>query len=168
VVADAAIWKAFGTASSEVWLVGSGGLSFLWDGNSLTQHDTGIGSQLFTVHGNGQRYAAVGGAGTGVVVENDGTGWVNALNGASPYALTGVALLDGDSGWAVGQYGLVMARNSDGWSEVATGLEIQRDLHAVWVDPGGGVWAVGGVVIATPQIEGLLLHRGDTISAQGL
>ena len=143
-----------------MWLVGSDGLSFHWQGSALEQAETGVGSSLFTVHANSERFVAVGGLASGVVVENDGSGWSNARGGSASYGLTGVALDQEDGGWAVGQYGLVAERTPAGWAEVETGLDIQRDFHSVWLDPSGGVWAVGGVIASFPLVEGLLVHRG--------
>jgi hypothetical protein len=168
VVADAAIWKVFGTSADEVWLVGSDGVSFSWDGSALTQADTGVGSSLFTVHANAHRFAAVGGLASGIVVENDGSGWTNALSGSAPYGLTGVVLDDADGGFAVGQYGLVVERTAEGWDEVDTGLSIQRDFHGVWMDPSGGIWTVGGQTASFPLTEGILVHRGDPVSSEGI
>lgn len=168
VVADAAIWKIFGISADDVWLVGSDGVSFAWDGSALTQADTGVGSSLFTVHGNAQRFVAVGGLASGIIVENDGSGWTNALAGAASYGLTGVVLEGTEGGYAVGQYATVLSRSAEGWKEVDTGLSTQRDLHGVWVDPAGGVWAVGGQTASFPLVEGLLIHQGENVASEGL
>ena len=60
-------------------------------------------------------------------------------------------------------------RNIVGWfdgcgrgSSVGTGLSEQttRDFHATWVDPTGGIWAVGGNVVSDPLDQGILAHYG--------
>jgi hypothetical protein len=33
----------------------------------------------------------------------------------------------------------------------------------VWIDPLGGVWAVGGQVRVPPLVDGILVHRGDAV-----
>ncbi len=160
VVTDAAIWKVFGRDSDDVWLVGSDGVSFSWDGATLTQGDTGVGSSLFTVHANDARFVAVGGLATGVIVENDGSGWAAPAGAMPAYGVTGVVLDAGDGGVAVGQYGSIYERSAAGWDEVdIEELSIQRDFHAVWQDPAGGVWAVGGQTASFPLTEGLMIHR---------
>jgi hypothetical protein len=141
-------------------------VSFRWDGTRLAQEDTGVGSSLFTVHANAERYASVGGFGTGVIVENDGSGWTTALAAAS-YSLAGVFLDAGDGGVAVGQYGSVYLRDAAGWQQEDTGLEIRQDLHAVWLDPAGGIWSVGGDTISSLG-EGLMLHKGGSIVEGGI
>lgn len=168
VAADAAVWKMFGRASDDAWLVGSNGVSYRWDGTALAQGDTGVGSSLFTVHANAERYAAVGGLATGFIVENDGAGWASALPGDAQYGLAGVHLGAGDTGVAVGQYGSVYARSESGWEEVDHGLSLKGDLHAVWMDSSGGAWAVGGQTASYPLTHGTLIHKGDSIANGGL
>lgn len=167
VAADAAIWKVFGRSADDAWMVGSNGVSFRWDGAALSQAETGVGSSLFTVHANAKRFAAVGGLAGGFIVENDGSGWTDALPGGALYGLTGVCLGAGDEGHAVGQYGSVYSRDSSGWHEEDHGLDFKGDLHAVWLDPKGGVWASGGQTSSFPLTEGLLIHRGDPVAEGG-
>ncbi len=166
VVATAAIWKVFGRSADDVVLVGSNGVSFAWDGSALSPADTGVGSSLFTVHANSDRYAAVGGLASGAIVENDGGGW--QLASETPFGVAGVVLGAGETGCAVGQYGSVYMRTSGGWQEEDTGLDVQRDMHGVWLDPGGGVWAVGGQTSSFPLTEGVLIHKGDPITSEGI
>lgn len=165
-VADAAIWKVFGTSANDAWLVGSKGLSFHWDGTALAQQPTGVGSSIFTDHASGGRFAAAGGQASGFVLENDGSGWKKVLD--ATYGLTGVALGPNDTGYAVGAYASVYARDRSGWHEEDTGVAFQHDLHGVWIDPSGGVWAVGGRTASFPLVDGLMLHKGDAVAAGGL
>lgn len=166
--ANAAIWKIFGTSKNDAWLVGSGGVSFHWDGSKLTPGQTGVGSSLFTVHANGDRYVAVGGLVSGVIVENAGSGWTLAASDTIAYGLTGVFLGAGDAALAVGQYGSVYSRSANGWQEDVTGLSIQWDLHGAWMDPSGGLWAAGGQTASFPLTKGLLLHKGKPIVGGGI
>lgn len=155
-----AIWKAAGRACDDVWLVGTDGLVVHWDGASFASSRAG-GESLFTVHAGADRFAAVGGTGTGRLLENDGGDWVDVSpDDASP--LVGVCLTD-TGGVAVGQFGAVFERDGAGsgaaWSEVDTGLIVDQTMHSVWVDPGGGVWTVGGQVLSAPFVGGTMLHR---------
>ena len=36
-----------------------------------------------------------------------------------------------------------------------------ENLHAAWIDPMGGAWAVGGQFDDSPTTEGVLLYKGD-------
>lgn len=166
VVKDASLWKVFGRSSTDVWLVGAKGISFHWNGSTLEKAATGVGTSLFTVHANKQRFAAVGGDVSAIVVENDGSGWKSALAGGSA-GLTGVALTDGDGGYAVGQYASVYARDNKGWHEEDTKLSIRSDLHGVWIDPDGSVWAVGGQTSSFPLTDGVLIRRSVVEVASG-
>jgi hypothetical protein len=43
------------------------------------------------------------------------------------------------------------------WRDAFTAVAVQS-LHAVWLDPEGGVWAVGGNVLTTELDRGVALH----------
>jgi hypothetical protein len=163
----AAVWKIYGSAPNDAWLVGSNGVALHWDGAQLTRSDTGVGSSLFTVHGRGTHYAAVGGSVTGILVEFDGQ-WRDVTPEPTPFGLSGVCLGDGDSGIAVGAYGTILSRGASGWAEVGSRLSLEENLHSTWIDPAGGVWAVGGQTFSEPLTDGVILHRGTEISARGL
>lgn len=166
VAKDASMWKVFGRSATDVWIVGAKGVSFRWNGSTLEKTPTGVGTSLFTVHANKSRFVAVGGDVSGIIVENDGSGWKPALpNGTS--GLTGVALSDGDGGYAVGQYASVYARDSKGWHEEDTKLSLRNDLHGAWIAPDGSVWAVGGRTASFPLVEGVLIHKGVVEIASG-
>jgi hypothetical protein len=70
----------------------------------------------------------------------------------------GVAHRD-DWGYAVGLDGTVL-RYDDGWTEDSLDDQGPVDLHGVWIDPDGGVWAAGGQIVRPPFIDGALLYRG--------
>lgn len=157
----AAVWKVFGTSANDVWLVGSGSVSFQWNGTSLVAGDTGVGGSLFTVHGRGTRYAAVGGLGSGVIVEYDGASWRDVTPPSAVSGMSGVVLGEGEGGYAVGQFGSVFQRDATGWNEEPQALTAEN-LHAVWMDPTGGVWSVGGRTAAVPLVNGVMIYKGTT------
>jgi hypothetical protein len=166
VTAGAAIWKIFGTSSNDAWLVGSNGVSLHWDGNSLSPGDTGVGSSLFTVHAADGRYTAVGGLASGIIVEYEGFDpdmrWLDMTPEPLPNALSGVCLDGHGGGVAVGSLGAVYQRSAEGWQEETTGFSVDANLHSVWLDPDGGVWAVGGQTYVEPFTDGVLIHRGKS------
>src|SRR5690606_28303709 len=65
-----ALWKVFGRGQDDVWMVGTDGTLLHWDGAALSPAFAGIAESLFTVHANSQRFAAVGGFGTGLLLEH--------------------------------------------------------------------------------------------------
>lgn len=164
----AAVWKVYGRAADDVWLVGSAGVALHWDGATLSPTDTGASTSLFTVHANARRATAVGGLGNGVIVEYEDGRWHDRTADLTMPSLSGVFLGEGDDGFAVGSYGSVYVRDGSGWHEEPTELRVDRNLHSVWVDPSGGVWAAGGQTFAFPLTDGVLIHRGDEVATGGL
>jgi hypothetical protein len=160
---DHAVWKVFGRSATDVWLVGTTGLVLQWNGTDFVDHDAGTTRGLFTIHGNGERLAAVGGFGTGVLMEYDGAQWIDATP-EQAVQLIGVCLAPtGGDGYAVGTDGAVYRRRAGGWELEPTETGAYLPLHAVWIDPSGGVWAVGGQVLSAPLVRGMLLHKGAEI-----
>jgi len=157
-----ALWKAFGTDTNDVWMVGSNGLALRWDGAQFESGDTGVGASLFTVHAADGRYAAVGGSAAGIVVEYEDGNWSNVTPDPPPAGLSGVTLGQDDFGVAVGAYGGLLTRSRNGWSSEET--EVSVTLHGSWIDDRGGVWVVGGQVSTPPYDDGVLLHRGVDVA----
>jgi hypothetical protein len=167
VSANAVIWKMYGRTADDAWMVGTSGQTVRWDGAALTPVNAGTGESLFTVHADAQRFVAVGGAGTGSIIESDGgTTWRNVSPGAAP-GLIGVCLTP-DGGFAVGQFGAVYKRTSSGWTEEKTQLQIDESFHSVWEDGDGGVWLVGGDVLSLPLTAGIMVYRGPQSVAGGI
>lgn len=129
-----------------------------YDGQRFEQIDSGTTRSLFTVHALGERAAAVGGFGTGILLESDGGAWRD-VTPEGAVQMIGVCLTADGGGYAVGLDGTVMRRDDDGWALERTALPVVDALHAVWVDPEGGVWAVGGQVLSFPLVEGVMIHR---------
>ncbi|MBC8071491.1 MAG: hypothetical protein IAG13_24400 [Deltaproteobacteria bacterium] len=168
VVADAALWKIYGTAADDAWLVGSNGVALHWDGTALTPGATGVGSSLFTVHAHGGHYAAVGGLASGVIVELDDGEWQDVTPEPTPMGLSGVTLGPQDTGIAVGMFATVLTRDADGWQTEELGLPVPQNLHGSWIDERGGLWAVGGETLSPPLTDGVMIHRGTVVPSEGL
>jgi hypothetical protein len=164
-----ALWKVYGRGASNVWMVGTGGKLLHWDGSVLTPGFAGRNESLFTVHGSSERFVAVGGFGTGLLLErpvlaSPGDAWVDVAPQGAP-SIIGVCATD-TGGHAVGEFGYVAERGPDGWVSEETGLDSVigvRNLHSVWIDPSGGVWAAGGDVRVPPLVDGVLVHRGEPV-----
>ncbi len=155
-----AIWKIHGRGANDAWMVGTNGKVVQWDGRSLTESRI-AGESLFTAHADRERFVAVGGFGTGKILENEGAEWRDASPPGAP-SFIGVCLSPkGD--FVVGRDGAVFSRGSAGWRAEDTGFPIDQAYHSVWVDPSGGVWAVGGQVLIPPYVDGVVLHRGTQV-----
>jgi hypothetical protein len=164
VVTGAAIWKIYGTSTSDAWAVGSNGVALHWDGTVFSRGNTGVGSSLFTVHAADGRYAAVGGSASGFIVEHDGIEWINTTPDPAPMGLSGVTLGPAGLGVAVGLFGAVLVRDDDGWRVEPLGQAATRqNLHGSWIDDEGGLWVAGGQTLVPPFVDGILLHRGTPV-----
>ena len=169
-----ALWKVFGRGPDDVWMVGTLGKTLHFDGATLVQSFVGVSESLFTVHANGERFAAVGGFGTGLLIEHPasqvGSGAWQDMSPRDAPSLIGVCLTD-TGGYAVGEFGYVARRDESGWHTSETGFEVDvgsRSLHSVWVDPSGAAWTVGGQIRVAPLVDGVILHSGDPVSLDGL
>ena len=72
----------------------------------------------------------------------------------------------GQTAYAVGLQGTVLRHDGAGWTPEAHGLPFYEDLHGVWIDPAGGVWAAGGQVVAPPYTYGALIYKGSSPPAR--
>lgn len=152
------LWKVWGASSTDVWIVGTAAIALHWNGISLEQENLGGGESLFTVHHAAGRFAAVGGFATGLLFENGGSDWESV--GASDLpALSGVCLGEDGAGYAVGGFGAFVEHDGSAWV-TATGPATAETLHAIWIDPDGGLWTVGGQVLVFPLGRGLVAYRG--------
>lgn len=160
------LFKVWGRTESDVWIVGLDGVAVHWDGSALELGDTGTKDRLFTVHGppSGQpAFVAVGGDASPVLVQNDGTKWHKLAPDPAPTQLFGVFMRSAKQGYAVGYDGIVLGYDGSAWKLLKTPFELTNPLHAVWADPGGGVWAVGGDVLSPVPTDGMLVHQGKAI-----
>ncbi|MDX2170234.1 MAG: cytochrome P460 family protein [Deltaproteobacteria bacterium] len=156
------LFKVWGRSATDVYAVGEVGVVLHYDGARWTALDSGVTRTLFTVHGNDSALAVVGGFFSGVLLEQQPSG---AFLSRAP---TGVAQLNGvffppdGAAVAVGNGLQVAVRDGAGWSIAAPGDDDQlRDFHAVWVDPSGDIWAVGGD-LSVSLSNGILAHGGTT------
>jgi hypothetical protein len=159
------LFKVWGGGANDVWLVGTDGLTIHFDGKAFARAASGTTRTLFTVHGTPGLRAAVGGFGSGVLLENRGSGWQD-VTPAGARQMIGVHL-NGEEGYAVGVDGTVMRRQNGSWRLEPTGLDMTEALHAVWMDPDGGIWAVGGQVLSRPLLDGVLIHKGVPVPRAG-
>lgn len=140
------LFKVWGTAADDVWSIGGDGTVLHRDGNAWSRVVIERSDTLFTVHGTKDRVYVVGGGTQATLLEGSSAG----LSDRSPAdlgLLQGVSANEKDV-WASGEGGAVFQRTNSSWSQVRHGLSLNvESLHAIWVDPTGGVWTVGGNVL---------------------
>jgi hypothetical protein len=161
------LFKVWGDSAGRVWAVGGRGLVLRSDdGETFEMVSSGsVDSTLFTVTGDGDRVIIVGGASNGTVLEGHAGGELAPRAPQHTPLLQGVAVA-GDQAWASGAMGVLMRREGEAWVEVDHGLPLEvQSLHAVWIDPRGGVWSVGGDVLDSSLDAGTIIHRGHPVRA---
>jgi hypothetical protein len=183
---SATIFKVYGFACDDIWMVGQRGLAIHWNGTKFDHPppDTGAGLPLFTVHGiKRDRIYAVGGASSGVIVAWDGAWWMDETpkpgDGAPFPMMNGVWVANDGTAYTAGFNGHIYKRDptapqgtKTAWSELPTnptGSTLRatfKDYHSIWVDEKNEIWAVGGDLTADPPKGGVLVHYGVPISTQ--
>lgn len=154
------LFKIWGRNESDIYAVGQAGTILHYDGESWSKVVSATSRPLFTVHGNDNVVIATGGFADGVIVENAGDGFVDRtprliqqVNGVFAPPTSGAAV-------AVGINASFALRDTNGWTIAQTDLDTRRDFHAVWLDPEGGAWAVGGDLSVNLR-DGLLVYAGS-------
>ena len=159
----ASYFKVWGRSATDVRIVGMDGVILHWDGTTFTQPKSPTTQRLLTLHTDGDGpWVAVGGLARAVILEDAGDGWKDVTPPESDRAMIGVRM-QGQTGYAVGNTGTVLARGKAGWVEERHGIDVFSDFHSVFIDPKGGVWAAGGDIVALPLINGILLHKGAKV-----
>ena len=149
--------------ADEVWAVGRAGVILHRSGGVWSTLATPGGKALQAVHARAGAAVAVGGSISALVVEASAD---TATNVSPPQvkALLGVVVRADGGVVAVGGEGTVVEREGTVW-RTPDGVPATLDDHAaVYVDPSGGVWVVGGNLVSDPPRDGALLHFGGTIA----
>ncbi len=155
------VFKVWGRSATEVYVVGFSGLTARFDGDAWTRLENELSGDppLFTIHGDDMQVVGVGGSNPGIILELDGDAFRDRAP-AGALGVNGVFIPAGQRGVAVGRDASVLFQTDDGWEIQQTGFNTIRSFHAVWVDPAGGIWAVGGNIDTDPPSGGILAHYG--------
>lgn len=163
---EAALFKIWGTAGEDLWMVGLGGTAFRLDGSDPDAGWKSVpvpsGRRLFTVHGARGHVVAVGGYASGLIAEVEGDELRDVTPEDAPQ-LNGVWVTDAESALAAGNEGGIFREQGGDWARIAGAPAVDGDYHAVHVDPDGGEWFVGGRIAAEPYDRGLVVHRGQIV-----
>lgn len=148
------LYKLWGPAPDDLWIVGEGRVVLRWDGAAFTRHDVGTRDLLLTVHGQGEDAVAVGtGSEGGLLYRLDPAtgGWRDVAPAGAPN-LNGVFVRADGFVTAVGERGAVLLGDPAGrWHRLAPAAADAigaRTLHAVYEAPEGTIWSVGGDLTA--------------------
>lgn len=160
-------FKVWGDGAGHVYVAGGRGVILRRDdAGPLQLVGSGAEATLFTVHGTAFGAVAVGGAGAdqGTIRELPLGGGVKDVTPVGAPLIQGVALESNGHGIASGKAGAIFERNRGVWRVVNPGFAAPdvESLHAVWIDPAGGAWVVGGNVLTTALDNGAILYVGRT------
>lgn len=162
-------FKVFGRGPNDLFVCGMNGHILHWDGAKwLDEVPTAPdGSKidpekLLTGSCNGALCVAVGGEASGVIAEHDGKSWKRKILPAVD-PLNGVWVNSDGTAIAVGAPSVgngIWKRTADGaWAADATTPTVFQPYHATFVDPVGGIWAVGGDLFSFKTSQ--LAHSGS-------
>lgn len=160
-------FKVWGASPDEVWMVGFGGAAIHYQDGAFTRVELPVSRPLFTVHGAGDVVIAVGGVVSGLIVEAQGGALLDKTPAGAP-ELVGVHVSDDGRAVAAGYEGEIWHRAASGeWTrdEDAPVTMFGLSYHAVYEDPDGGIWAVGGYLDGAPLQQGMLAHYGEPIAS---
>ncbi len=165
--AEQPYFKVWGRSSEDLWVVGFGTEALHRVGEDWEVVPVPTEQRLFTVHGNDDYVAAVGGNIAGLLLEEDDGEWRNVTPENMPQ-MNGIWVpADGDA-IAAGSGGFIYERKDGEWRDIEDVPLTAWDYHAVFIDDDGGQWAVGGLVAAPPFTAGMLAHRGVEVSDEGV
>ncbi len=158
------LFKVWGLAADDVWIVGESGLVLHRDADGWAQVPNDVDRRLLTVHGfAGLGPFMVGGGAGGTLLEaRDGTivDRSDEVGDLMFTPLNGVFAAAADRAFAVGNNGLFLTWGgpAEPWA-VGPRPNTGAGLHAVVEDSSGDLWAVGGNLISLG--DGVLFHRGS-------
>lgn len=165
--AEEPFFKVWGRSSEDLWVVGFGAQALHRVGEEWEVLEVPTGSRLFTVHGNDDSVAAVGGSREGLLLIEDDGEFEDVTPDGLPQ-MNGVWVADDGRAIAVGVGGTIYDRRDGEWSEIEEPPAVFYDYHAAFIDSTGGQWAVGGQVVVEPYVAGMLSHRGKPVSSEGV
>ncbi len=154
-------FKLWGASSDDLWIVGEGAGVLHRTPSGWERLVVPASGRLVTVHGNGSTIIGVGGFFDGLIVELS-PGQCLEVTPDDLFQLQGVFVSEDGTAVAVGNDGAIWQRDVDGgWTPVDDAPETDLDYHAVFRDPDGGHWAVGGGLQGYPLDQGYLTYTGD-------
>lgn len=148
------LFKVWGRGPTDVYAVGGHGLMMHWDGSAWSVIPTETTETLFTVTGDADEVVVVGGGGNGVVLDGSG----KSVGPAAAPLLQGVTKAPDGTTWVSGEKGTLYKRSPGGSFESVDAkiADEPGSLHAIWADPEGGLWSVGGNVLSAALDQGVM------------
>lgn len=161
-MAGFACFKVWGPGPDDLWFVGHGGVALHYKDGLWSRIELPVNRPLFTVHGRDGDVFSVGGSVSGYLVELADPGVRDVTPQGEVPQLVGVYA--GETATvAAGIEGAIWQRADDGtWTAIEAAPTTPVEYHAVYVDPDGGIWAVGGRIYTGQLNDGIFTHHGPT------
>jgi hypothetical protein len=167
VSSDTVFFKVWARSLTDIWIVGLNDRALHFVEDEWQIEPMPAGNRLFTIHGNDSTVVAVGGLSEGIVLQSDGGELIDVTPVAAP-VFNGVWVADDGLIVTAGRTGAIWYQRGGVWLPEVDNPPTSRDYHSVYIDPTGGIWAVGGQVISAPLFDGMLAHFGTALSATAI
>lgn len=158
-----ALFKVWGSARDDVFVVGQQGVVLHYDGSAWSRQTSPTRSTLLTVTGRSKTDVWAVGGPPATLVKWDGASWSNEPLPFEASGLTGISFADSGELFIVGLAGTRWRREAGGaWVDDSDTPPL-GDLHAVLALGAAEAWAVGGNYLAvepTTKRRGLAVHYG--------
>jgi len=135
------MYGVWGASPTDVFVGGSSGLVWHFNGTSWSSTSTGTYQDLRGVWGTSGSDVFVAGGG-GTILRYNGTSWTPMSSGSSVY-LYSVWGSSGKDVYAVGEYGTILHYDGTGWSAVP-GIQSSFHFQSVWGTSRADVYAASG------------------------
>lgn len=151
------LFKVWGRAADDVWIVGDLGATLHFDGGEWTAHPAEGGVDLISLWGSASEgVVAVGGRASGRVARLEGESWVEEQ--LELPGLNGVWVDPAGPVTAVGNQGRILAINPGSFAYALEDSPSPMVLHSVFGFSGGPRFAVGGSLLMPPPHVGVILR----------
>lgn len=159
---DLRLFKVWGTAADDVFVVGDEGTALHWDGVAWTWMVSGTTQRLLTVRGRAPDDVwAVGGITQAVLLHWDGVTWSSVDTGLQA-GLMGLWTAAGSPVVVAGFAGTAAVGDGAVWTVTDSGTS--ECLHGAWGDGNGNVAAGGGDLFYAGGARGVIVGRGALAS----
>ena len=137
--------KVWGTSADDVYVVGQRGVVLHRKGGAWTEELVGASDDLVSLWGTGPDHiVTVGGRANGIASVWDGKAWATHELAPTP-GLNGVWMRAPGKAHVAGAYGTLGVLDLETWTVDAVDVGASKlDLHSVFGDATGRLWAVGG------------------------
>lgn len=154
------LFKVWGRAHDDVWMVGGLGTVLHWDGTSMTRIPVDTSAPLFTVTGDADEVVIVGGSDTGVLLRGGVDGFVDDTPPDAPL-LQAVTIDRQGRVLAAGGQGFAVREQQGAWQRLDLGFSsLPQSVHALWAGD-DQIWGVGGNVLSPALDEGVICSTRD-------